>query len=160
MLQSGLTGYRPRMSTPFPDWREFRGLDAPTAAQFASHWLPAWSGNAPALLLSYYAENAFYRDPAVPAGLTGLPAIGAYFERLLGQFPDWVWTHTGSTPLGNGFLNRWKADIPTPARAVTCEGVCTVQLNDAGKIIRNEVFFDRSPLLDALRELQSGAAAG
>lgn len=52
-----------------------------------------------------------------------------------------------------GFLNHWEATIPIPGCRVTleCLGVCTVQLRDDGLIGANEVFFDRSELLAALR---------
>jgi hypothetical protein len=37
------------------------------------------------------------------------------------------------------------------------DGVCTVQLDDAGKIRRNEVYFDRTELVgEILRHQQAG----
>jgi len=50
-----------------------------------------------------------------------------------------------------GFLNHWHAEIPVGAETLAIDGVCTVRLRD-GLIERNEVFFDRPPLLAALRE--------
>jgi hypothetical protein len=50
----------------------------------------------------------------------------------------------------DGFLNRWHARIPTPDGEIETTGVCTVRLRD-GLIARNEVFFDRTELLSALR---------
>jgi hypothetical protein len=68
---------------------------------------------------------------------------------LLAHFPDWTWTQTASAPLPGGFLNYWIAQIPTPNQTVEITGVCTVRLrNDL--IERNEVFFDRAPLLGAM----------
>lgn len=61
-----------------------------------------------------------------------------------------MWTHRGSIPLADGFLNLWHASIPAGPRTVEVDGVCTVQLRD-GLIYRNEVYFDRSALLDAMR---------
>ena len=128
-----------------------RGAWTPEAARaFAERWLPAWTGNRPELLASFYTEDAFYADPAVPDGLTGREALLAYLRRLLARYPDWVWRQRRAVPLEDGFLNHWEADVPTAAGTLTIRGVCSVQLR--GELIyRNEVFFDRSELLAAAR---------
>jgi hypothetical protein len=128
---------------------QFTGCVAREAAAFAERWLPAWSGNRPELLVSFYTEDALYSDPAVPQGVRGRDAILAYFTKLLARFPEWVWTHRGSLPIADGFLNKWHATIPVGGAVVEVDGVCTVQLRD-GRIYSNEVFFDRSALLDSL----------
>jgi hypothetical protein len=128
---------------------QFDGLDAGAAREFAERWLPAWTGNDPERLASFYTEDAFYSDPAIPEGVQGREALTAYFQKLLGRNPDWVWEHEGSISLEGGFVNRWRATIPAGDSQVVCRGVCTVQIRD-GLIERNEVFFDRSALLDAL----------
>jgi len=134
----------------------FAGLDAAAARAFAAQWLPAWTDNRPDLLTSFYSDDAFYADPGVPEGVRGRAALLAYFTRLLARNPRWVWTHTGSIALADGFLNRWHASIPVGTRAVEVDGVCTVQLRD-GKIYSNEVFFDRAPLLAAIAALRPPA---
>lgn len=126
-----------------------RALDANEAAEFAGRWLPAWTGNRPELLASFYTDDAFYADPGVPNGVRGHDALLAYFTKLLARYPEWVWTHRGSLPLADGFLNKWHATIPAGGETVEVDGVCTVQLRD-GRIYSNEVFFDRSPLLAAI----------
>jgi SnoaL-like protein len=130
------------------------GVGEDDARAFADRWLPAWTGNDPAGLVAFYTADAFYRDPAVPAGVQGTDALLAYFTRLLAVFPDWVWTNTAVTPMQDGFLNHWHASIPVAGRRVECDGVCTVRLRD-GLIERNEVFFDRTELLVALRGTDS-----
>ena len=120
-------------------------LDVEAARKFAERWLPAWSGNRPELLASFYTEDVYYSDPARPDGVRGREALLAYFRKLLARNPDWVWTQRGSIPLADGFLNEWHASIPVGAARVEVDGVCTVQLRD-GLIYRNEVYFDRSPL--------------
>jgi hypothetical protein len=129
---------------------EFRGLTESEAREFASRWLPAWTGNDPQRLASFYTEDAFYCDPAVPDGIEGRAALLGYFTRLLARYPDWVWTNVGAVPIEDGFLNRWHARVPAQDRDVEFDGVCTVQLRD-GLIRRNEVYFDRTPLLAAAR---------
>jgi|SRR4051812_42094960 hypothetical protein len=124
----------------------FFGLSDDQATQFTDRWLPAWTGNDPERLLAFYADDAVYCDPAVPAGVHGRAEILAYFRRLLARYPDWVWTNTGVRPLSGGFLNYWHAVIPNRDRVVECDGVCTVLVMD-DLICRNEVYFDRTMLL-------------
>ena len=127
-----------------------RALDAEEARRFAEKWLPVWTGNRPEHLVSFYSDDVFYRDPAIPLGVRGRPALLAYFRKLLARNPDWVWTHRGSIPLEAGFLNLWHASIPAEERRLELDGVCTVQLRD-GLIYSNQVFFDRSELLRTVR---------
>ena len=126
----------------------FRGLTAEEAREFASRWLPAWTGNDPERLASFYTDDAFYCDPAIPRGVEGRAALLAYFTRLLGRYPDWEWTNVRAIPHEDGFLNVWHAHVPVEDGEVEFEGVCTVQLRE-GLIRRNEVYFDRTPLLAA-----------
>jgi hypothetical protein len=129
---------------------ELRAFDTEEARRFAEKWLPAWTGNRPELLASFYSDDAFYCDPAIPQGVRGRPALLAYFRKLLARNPAWVWTHRGSIPLENGFLNLWHASIPAGGRQLELDGVCTVQMRD-GLIYSNQVFFDRTELLRAGR---------
>jgi SnoaL-like domain len=133
----------------------FEGLTASEAKNFAAQWLPAWTGNDPDLLASFYAEDCFYSDPAVAEGIEGRDALTRYFTALLPNFPNWKWTNTGVTPIPGGFLNHWHASIPVSSTTIECDGVCTVVLRD-GLIARNEVFFDRSELLAAIAEAEVG----
>ncbi len=129
---------------------QFPGADSREARAFAEEWLPAWTGNDPERLVSFYTDDAFYSDPGIPAGVRGRSALLAYFTKLLANNPAWVWRHQGSIPIQDGFLNLWSATIPVAERVVECEGVCTVQLRD-GRIYANRVFFDRSDLLEAIQ---------
>jgi hypothetical protein len=130
------------------------GLDATAARAFADRWLPAWSGNRPHDLAAFYSEDVLYSDPAVPDGVRGRSALIEYFTRLLARNPDWRWTQRGSLPIPDGFLNEWHASIPVGGRVVEVDGVCTVQLR-GGLIYRNRVYFDRTPLLEAIRALRT-----
>ncbi len=130
-------------------------LSAAEAAEFAGRWLPAWTGNDPEKLVDFYAQDAFYLDPAVPGGLSGKPALLAYFRRLLARNPDWVWTQIEGIPMEGGFLNKWRVRIPLAHGSLSMIGVCLVQLDAAGKIGRNEVYFDRTPWLSAIANADS-----
>lgn len=127
----------------------FTALDAAAARAFAEKWHPAWTGNDPERLVSFYTDDSFYSDPAIPQGVRGREALLRYFGKLLGRNPKWIWTQRGSIPLADGFLNEWHASIPAGGVVLEIDGVCTVQLRD-GLIYRNQVYFDRSPLLAAL----------
>jgi hypothetical protein len=139
--------------------QNFSGMSYAEAKQFTDRWLPAWTGNDPERLAAFYSDDAFYSNPAVPAGVRGQAQILAYFRRLLARYPDWVWTNTRVRPLDGGFLNYWHAVIPDGDRVVECDGVCTVTV-DNGLIRRNEVFFDRSPLLHHDGAPEAGSHSG
>lgn len=127
-------------------------MTAADARRFAEQWLPAWSGNHPERLASFYAEDARYLDPGIPDGVQGKPALLAYFRKLLAHHPAWVWSQIEAIPMEGGFLNKWLARIPVGTEMLEIVGVCLVQLDPASKIIRNEVYFDRSQLLARLQE--------
>lgn len=129
---------------------QFAGMNSEEARAFADKWLPAWTGNQPERLASFYTADAFYSDPAIPKGVQGRSAVLAYFTKLLSINPAWVWHQRGSIPIRDGFLNQWSASIPVRDRTLEAAGVCTVQLRE-GRIYSNQVFFDRSELLEAIR---------
>jgi len=74
-----------------------------------------------------------------------------YLRRLLARHPEWVWTQRASAPMQDGFLNFWQAKEPIAGTEVGFSGVCLVVLRD-GLIARNEVFFDRTLFLEAMRQ--------
>ena len=134
-------------------------MTATEAAQFAQRWLPAWTGNDPERLAAFYSADALYVDPGIPAGARGKAELLAYFRKLLAHNPDWVWTQLEAIPMEGGFLNKWLAKIPVGAKTLEIVGVCLVQLDAAGKISRNEVYFDRSELLKEIARHKSQAKA-
>jgi len=124
------------------------------AKEFALKWLPAWTGNNPERLVSFYSDDALYLDPAIPEGVCGKDELLAYFRKLLAQNPDWVWTQIEPIPMEGGFLNKWSVKIPVGSKTIECIGVCFLQFNDDGLIRRNEVYFDRSELISEIHEYQ------
>lgn len=123
-------------------------MDATRALDFCAEWLPAWTGGEASVdrLIHCYADTAFYRDPVKPEGLTGKDALRAYLQKLLKRNPDWVWAAEEIIPTQKGFTLKWRATIPVEGRLVSVSGLDIVELED-GYITRNEVFFDRTPLL-------------
>lgn len=117
---------------------------------FTTRWLKAWTGNRPAELRAFYSENAFYRDPARPDGLKGSEIL-PYFEKLLAKNPLWRWEAIEILPTEKGFCLKWKAQIPVGEKTVSETGLDIVELDSAGKITRNEVWFDRAALLGSTK---------
>ena len=124
------------------------------AREFASRWLPAWTGDNPEKLAAFYSDDAFYLDPAIPDGVSGKAALLAYFRKLLAQNPEWKWTQIEGIPMEGGFLNKWRAEIPVGDAVVESVGVCFVQFDGHGKIKRNEVYFDRTALLAEIHKIK------
>lgn len=116
------------------------------AREFAEKWLPAWTGNRPEYLASFYTEDAFYLDPTLPKGVTGRAGLTEYFKGLLKNNPDWIWTHSGSIPMKDGFVNQWHASVPVGKKTLEIDGICLVQLRD-GLIYANQVYFDTNELM-------------
>lgn len=116
--------------------------------QFCKNWLSAWTGNRPIILREFYTENAFYRDPAKPNGIQGKELL-PYFEKLLRLNPSWIWEVSEILPTSSGFCLKWKASIPVGKKTVQETGMDIVELEN-GKIKRNEVYFDRAALFEAM----------
>jgi len=114
--------------------------------QFCINWLNAWTGNKPAKLLAFYAEDAFYSDPANPAGLNGVAQMSKYFEKLLAKNPEWIWTPLEIFNTEKGFTLKWEAVIPVKEKQLVISGLDIVELT-GDRITRNEVYFDRTPWL-------------
>ena len=133
-------------------------LTAADARRFAEDWLPAWSGNNPERLASFYSDDAVYLDPGIPGGVKGKSRLLGYFRNLLAHNPNWVWSQIEAIAMEDGFLNKWRAVIPVGTAQLEIVGVCLVQLDEAGKIRRNEVYFDRTELLTAI-SLQRAAVS-
>lgn len=124
------------------------------AQSFAHRWLPAWTGNKPELLVDFYSDDVFYSDPGIPNGVNGKSNLLLYFEKLLGQNPKWIWEQIEAIPMEDGFVNKWKAQIPVGSKTITCIGVCFLQFNTEGQIKRNEVYFDRTELVQEIYQLK------
>jgi hypothetical protein len=128
-------------------------MDEAQIFELCKRWLPAWTGNNPEKLLEFYAEDAFYRDPARPQGLTGHSEIRSYFEKLLAANPDWVWEAVEAFPTERGFTLKWRATIPVGSETIVEYGLDIIEIG-SGKVTRNEVYFDRTRLLAALAKLR------
>ncbi len=128
-------------------------MDKDELVDFARKWLNAWTGNRPELLIEFYSEDAFYSDPEHRQGLKGIKEIRPYFTRLLDVYREWVWKPIELFPIEEGFIIKWECTIPVGSKVINELGVDIVELKD-GKIVRNEVYFDRTRLMKAIEELK------
>ena len=128
------------------------------AREFTSRWLPCWSGNRPDTLLAFYADDAFFLDPGRPQGIKGKDQLSAYFTKVLGHNPTWIWTQIEPIPLEGGFMNKLAARIPVGEKIVECVGLCFLQFDEQGKIKRNEIYFDRTELIREINKFRQSIA--
>jgi len=120
---------------------------------FCRRWLGAWEGNKPDDLIQFYSDDALYIDPANKDGLKGQDRIFPYFKKLLAANPTWKWEAVQLFPTDLGFVVKWKACIPIGEETITEFGLDIVDM-ERGRIMRNEVYFDRSRVFEALRKLK------
>lgn len=125
-------------------------MEPSKALKFCNRWLQAWTGNRPDELIKFYSFNAFYADPANPKGLTGHERIFPYFKKLLAANPAWRWRCRELFPTEKGFIVKWQAAIPVRETEIIEYGLDIVEMSH-DRITRNEVYFDRTKLLSALK---------
>ena len=124
------------------------------AKDFCNLWLPAWTGNKPELLISFYSDGAFYSDPFIPQGLKGKEHILRYFRKFISYYPNWKYEQVEIFPTENGFTLKWKVSLPINNDTIVEYGLDIVEISN-DKIVRNEVYFDTASLLKTIKEKQS-----
>ncbi|MDD2732415.1 MAG: hypothetical protein PHF56_00615 [Desulfuromonadaceae bacterium] len=128
------------------------------AKEFASRWLPAWTGNRPLELAAFYADNAFFLDPGRPMGIEGKEQLFAYFTKVASNNPTWTWSLVEAIPIQDGFLGKLAACIPVGEKNVECVGLCFLQFDEKRKIKRNEIYFDRTELIREINKYRQSFA--
>ncbi len=126
-------------------------MDKDELFEFCEKWLHAWTGNNPEKLMDYYTEDALYVDPANRDGLRGKAEIREYFEKLLDVYRDWVWKPIEVFPIESGTIVKWECTIPVGPETLYEVGLDIVEL-EGKKISRNEVYFDRTRLVAAVKQ--------
>lgn len=111
---------------------------------FCDAWLAAWTGGDVERLVSFYAEDCLYSDPSRPAGVRGKEALRRYLSKWLPDYAEMVWAREAVFPTTGGFCLTWTAHIPVRGAWLTERGMDLVLLDAAGKISRNDVYFDMS----------------
>ena len=121
---------------------------------FCKEWLNAWTGNNPEKLIDFYADDAYYRDPANPEGINERELLFKYFKKLLERNPNWKWKLVEFFPTEKGFNFKWKATIPIETEQIIEYGMDIVEIDPLckRKVKRNEVYFDRTKLFSTLKK--------
>jgi ketosteroid isomerase-like protein len=114
-------------------------------AKFNADWLQAWTDKDVPRLLTFYAEDAVYKDPQTAAGVAGHAALGAYLTGLFAATPPMVYTPEEIWPTHNGFCGRWYCAIGAKGEGGRMRGFDLVVLK-AGKIALNEVYVHQLPV--------------
>ena len=120
------------------------------AKEFCNQWLPAFSGNRPEYLITFYSDDAYYSDSFIPQGLKGKAQILAYFRKIAGLFPNWKYEYVEIFPTENGFTLKWKLSLPGNNETFVDHGLDIVEIFKE-KIIRNEVYLDTARLQKAIK---------
>ena len=126
-------------------------MDNIELAEFCDEWLEHWTGNMPEKLIKFYTEDALYIDPANRNGLRGHKEILPYFEKLLAVNPDWTWKPIEIIPFEKGCILKWECTIPVGERIINEKGLDIVELRGR-RICRNEVYFDQTRLVAAIKK--------
>lgn len=104
--------------------------------RYNADWLRAWTEKDVERLLGFYASDCVYKDPQVPAGLTGHKALRGYLTGLFGATPAMTYNPDEVWPIPGGFCGRWYCDIEGGGRM---RGFDLVIL-EGERIVLNEVY--------------------
>lgn len=104
--------------------------------RYNADWLRAWTEKDVERLLGFYASDCVYKDPQVPAGLTGHEALRGYLTGLFGATPAMTYNPDEVWPIPGGFCGRWYCDIEGGGRM---RGFDLVIL-EGERIVLNEVY--------------------
>ena len=113
---------------------------------YLNKWIESWTGNNPKKLLKFYSANVFFQDPLNPKGLNKKKELEPYIKKLLAKNPEWKWEIKEVIKSRNGCTVKTEATIPVSKRKsikVPCLDIIELK---GKKIVRNEVYFDRSKL--------------
>ncbi len=112
-------------------------------------FLAAWTAQDVERVLAFYADDVEYVDPNTTGAVHGADNLRRYVAKL---FAAWTmtWAVREVRPLanGDGCALLWRATfrLKNDERVVEADGMDLVLLR-GDKIVRNEVYFDRAPLL-------------
>jgi hypothetical protein len=112
---------------------------------FNTRWLAAWSAKDTAALLAFYHPQTTYKDPQVPGGLTGHPALKAYLDGLFAATPPMEYVPDEVWPIPGGYCGRWICTISAPGAAVRKMRGFDLVVLEGDTIRLNEVYTHTLP---------------
>jgi steroid Delta-isomerase len=103
----------------------------------------------PALALSEYAADAVIRYPGQPE--MGVDDFRSYLEGVKAALTDLEIAPSEHFETDHGVAARWQFTARTKTgRTATCDGIDSWVIGDDGKIRAVDVYYDPSPLVEAL----------
>lgn len=106
---------------------------------FNASWLKAWSDKDVERLVSFYSDDAVYKDPQTAQGLKGHEQLRAYLTQMFAATPPMVYEPDETWAIENGFCGRWYCKVGETGDDNTLRGFDLVILKD-DKIAVNEVY--------------------
>lgn len=123
-------------------------MKQPEVIALAESFLSAWNSQEVERVVACYTPDVVYLDPNTRGAVVGSAAMRRYLTKL---FANWqmTWSLREAFPFaeieGAGVL--WRATFRRgDAREVSIDGMDFVHV-EGGLIRRNEVYFDRTPLM-------------
>lgn len=113
--------------------------------RYNADWLAAWSRKDTEALLTFYAENATYKDAHVPAGVTGQVALRNYLNGLFAATPPMEYVPETTWPIPGGYCGRWNCEFRLPDGSQRTLRGFDLVLIEGGKITDNEVYTHSLP---------------
>jgi len=114
-------------------------------AAYNARWLEAWSEKDVDRLLTFYHPDVVYRDPQVPAGITGHDALGQYLTGLFSATPPMRYEPDAVWSIEGGYCGRWRCTIDLPDGTSRRLRGFDLVLLDGGRITLNEVYTHSLP---------------
>jgi ketosteroid isomerase-like protein len=116
--------------------------------------ISAWNTQDVETVLACYTEDLVYIDPNTRGAINGRQTMRRYLTKLFSVW-EMHWSTRSVHPLKdmNGAAVRWHATLKTPGgkEVVEVDGMDLV-IYEGDRIKRNEVYFDRTPLMPLLSE--------
>ncbi|PJZ70885.1 hypothetical protein CH373_06370 [Leptospira perolatii] len=108
-------------------------------------FLEAWNRSDASSVASFYSEDCEYKDPNVPEGIFGKPALKRYLMLLFRRFPyqDWVLTELYPHSESGSFSACYRFTFANPKKGLEFKGtgMDRIELED-GKVKLNWVFLN------------------
>jgi hypothetical protein len=116
-----------------------------------ARWLQAWSDKDVERLVAFYSADTTYRDPQVPDGLHGRPALRGYLEGLFAATPPMTYEPDEVWATADGWCGRWICRIDLPDGGTSWLRGFDLVVLDGAEIALNEVYthtLDHDPRRD------------
>ena len=127
-------------------------MDRAAVVEHADRFLAAWNSQEIERVIACYSPDLVYRDPNTTSPVNGAQDMRRYLARLFDVW-EMEWFLREAHPLAGieGAAVLWRAELRHrgSGRSFTAEGMDLVLMGD-GRIVRNDVYFDRTEIASVL----------